>query len=98
MDGRTCGSARGREAMKDQMFACDHYISIDDNILFQCTQCCKCCANLSFLDMLLISWTLKRVVLGRKCKYLDGFACTIYKDRPKLCREWECGIIYGHGK
>jgi len=34
-----------------------------------------------------------------KCKFLtDKNKCAIYKNRPKICKEWDCGINYDTAK
>ena len=49
--------------------------------MFKCTKCGQCCRNLGKSDLY--------SALDRGdgvCKYLEGNLCSIYKDRPLLCR------------
>lgn len=49
--------------------------------MFQCDKCGACCRNLNLSSLY--------VELDRGdgiCKYLSGNLCTIYKERPILCR------------
>ncbi len=73
---------------------CNHYIKIGNKILFQCTQCQKCCSNLSIIDMLIISFELKTIMFNKKCKYVKNNECAVYSKRPNLCKKWECGVLY----
>lgn len=59
----------------------------------KCKMCGRCCKVLCFRDRIIISWHTKTLMLSGKCKFLDGSnKCTIYADRPSICREWECGV------
>ena len=73
---------------------CENFINLGDKILFQCTQCVRCCSNLSVIDMMYYSYVFRTNMFRRKCKFIDGNSCSIYKSRPKRCREWECGVVY----
>jgi hypothetical protein len=60
---------------------------LDEDGKWHCTKCGACCLN--------ISWCMPHnMVEGTtRCKYLDTdtMECTIYEDRPKICRvdAWE---------
>lgn len=50
-------------------------------MMFQCDKCGACCRNLNLSPLY--------AELDRGdgiCKYLSGNLCTIYKERPILCR------------
>lgn len=49
--------------------------------MFSCDACGKCCRN---LDKSAVYTELDNG--NGVCKYLDGNLCSIYKDRPLLCR------------
>ncbi|MEE1249180.1 MAG: YkgJ family cysteine cluster protein [Lachnospiraceae bacterium] len=49
--------------------------------MFKCTGCGECCRNLDKSD---IYQELDRG--DGTCKYLDGNKCSIYSERPLLCR------------
>ncbi len=49
--------------------------------MFKCSECGECCRNLDKSELY--------IDLDRGdgvCKYLDGNLCSIYDDRPLLCR------------
>ena len=49
--------------------------------MFVCTMCGECCRNLDKSDI------YKELNRGDGiCKYLEGNMCTIYDNRPLLCR------------
>lgn len=49
--------------------------------MFKCDQCGQCCRNLDK------SPVYAELDSGNGiCKYLDGKQCTIYEERPLLCR------------
>lgn len=49
--------------------------------MFQCDKCGACCRNLN------LSPLCKELNRGDGiCRYLSGNLCSIYKDRPILCR------------
>lgn len=50
-------------------------------MMFKCTCCGECCRNLDKSD---IYMELDRG--DGTCKYLDGNKCSIYDERPLLCR------------
>ena len=48
---------------------------------FKCDMCGECCRNLK------LSPIYAKLDDGTgKCKYLDGNICSIYSDRPLICR------------
>lgn len=49
--------------------------------MFQCDKCGECCRH---LDLSPIYHSLDRG--DGVCKYLNGNLCTIYENRPLLCR------------
>lgn len=50
-------------------------------MMFQCDQCGACCRHLGWSDL------YQELDRGDGvCKYLSGNLCSIYKDRPLLCR------------
>ncbi len=49
--------------------------------MFKCTCCGECCRNLDKSNF------YKELDIGDgTCKYLDGNKCSIYDERPLLCR------------
>ncbi|MEL3908306.1 MAG: hypothetical protein P1P64_04755 [Treponemataceae bacterium] len=50
-------------------------------LMFKCSACGECCRH---LDKSKVYKSLDRG--DGVCKYLSGNMCTIYKDRPLLCR------------
>lgn len=57
--------------------------------MFECNCCGECCRNLDKSD---IYNELNRG--DGVCKYLDGNVCSIYEDRPLMCRVDECYDIF----
>lgn len=57
--------------------------------MFQCEKCGACCRN---LDKSSIYAELDSG--GGVCKYLKGNQCSIYNDRPLLCRIDECYDVF----
>ncbi len=56
-----------------------------------CKKCAKCCSNLNFLDCFDISLHTKTLMFAKKCRFLtNNNLCFIYKNRPLLCKKWEC--------
>lgn len=54
-------------------------------LIFQCEQCGECCRNIGVLNF------MPELDDGKgTCKYLDGNRCSIYQNRPILCRVDEC--------
>jgi len=70
------------------------YIKHGKRVTFQCFWCARCCANLSLIDRIIISFQLRSLILKRKCKLLNDNRCSIYSKRPQFCVEWQCGITY----
>lgn len=58
-------------------------------MMFMCNQCGECCRH---LDQSEIYAELNRG--DGVCRYLRGNICSIYMDRPLLCRVDECYKIY----
>lgn len=61
--------------------------------MFHCDMCGQCCRNLSKSDLY--------AFLNRGdgiCKYLKGNLCSIYKNRPLLCRVDESYYAYFQDK
>lgn len=57
--------------------------------MFECDKCGMCCRNLDKSDI------YKELHNGDGiCKYLDGNLCSIYDDRPLLCRIDESYEVY----
>jgi Fe-S-cluster containining protein len=57
-----------------------------------CYKCGECCKTLYFSDRIKVSLKTKTLMLNKVCKFLDkNNKCRIYKERPKVCREWVCG-------
>lgn len=57
--------------------------------MFKCDQCGRCCRNLNKSELY--------TALDRGdgvCIYLDGNKCSIYNERPLLCRVDECYDVY----
>ena len=79
---------------------CNNYIILPNGhtgkkVLFQCAMCGRCCSNLSVLDRLHISWCLKTIMFSKRCNFLtEENKCSVYENRPPLCRKWECGVVY----
>ncbi len=53
--------------------------------MFQCDMCGECCRNLGRSSLYRALHDGDGV-----CRYLTGNMCSIYKDRPLLCRVEEC--------
>lgn len=50
-------------------------------MMFKCDKCGECCRNLQFSKL------YKDLDRGDGvCKYLEGNLCSIYQERPLLCR------------
>lgn len=57
--------------------------------MFKCDCCGECCRNLDKSDL------YSELDRGDgTCIYLDGNKCSIYSDRPLLCRIDECYELY----
>ena len=52
---------------------------------FHCDQCGKCCRVLNLSELYADLDSGNGV-----CRYLDGNLCSIYNDRPLICRIDEC--------
>lgn len=61
--------------------------------MFKCDQCGLCCSHLNNNSIY-----AKLDSGGGVCKYLKGRLCSIYKDRPLLCRVDESYEKYFSGK
>ena len=61
--------------------------------MFKCNKCGKCCRNLKDIE------EYKELDRGDGiCKYLKENLCTIYDERPLLCRVDESYYIYFSSK
>jgi len=73
-----------------------------------CPNCGLCCNGVLFADVELragddagrlaelgLSLTKKgsKLAFAQPCACFDGKLCTIYADRPKRCRTFECGLL-----
>jgi Fe-S-cluster containining protein len=57
-----------------------------------CYKCGLCCKNLYLSDRIKISLHTKTIMLKKKCEFLNkNKLCKIYKNRPKICKEFVCG-------
>ncbi len=61
--------------------------------MFQCDCCGECCRNLNRSDLY---QSLDRG--DGVCKYLDGNQCSIYHERPLLCRVDESYEVFFKGQ
>ncbi len=53
--------------------------------MFECDKCGNCCRHLDQSEI------YKDLDMGNgTCRYLSGNLCSIYDDRPSLCRIDEC--------
>lgn len=57
-----------------------------------CKSCGLCCKQLDLLDNIKLSMALRKVVLGKTCPARTKNGCGVYAKRPKLCRDWRCGV------
>lgn len=74
-----------------------------------CPNCGMCCDSTLFADVELRAGddpkrlkklgltiekkTAKKLAFAQSCACFDGKFCTIYGDRPKRCRLFECGVL-----
>jgi hypothetical protein len=58
-------------------------------MMFKCNCCGECCRNLDKSD---VYQNLDRG--DGTCRYLEGNLCSIYSQRPVLCRVDECYELY----
>ncbi|MEJ0090221.1 MAG: YkgJ family cysteine cluster protein [Limisphaerales bacterium] len=81
-----------------------------DAISDLCPNCGLCCNGVLFADVELragddagrlaelgLSLGMKgsKLAFAQPCTCFDGKLCTIYADRPKRCRTFECGLLKG---
>ncbi|MBU0894595.1 MAG: YkgJ family cysteine cluster protein [Nanoarchaeota archaeon] len=60
----------------------------------KCKHCGECCKRLNFTDKLIISLNTFSFMFSKKCKFLNqDNLCKIYNNRPKICRDWICGVF-----
>ena len=60
----------------------------------ECRQCGECCSWLSWGERFMISIHTKTFMPYRVCMFLGvNYECTIYDDRPALCKAWQCGVF-----
>ena len=79
-----------------------------DAVFQLCPNCGLCCNGVLFADVELragddagrlaelgLSLTKKdsKLAFSQPCGCFDGKFCTIYADRPKRCRTFECGLL-----
>ena len=79
-----------------------------DGVSQLCPNCGLCCNGVLFADVELragddagrlaelgLSLTKKggKLAFAQPCACFDGKLCTIYADRPKRCRTFECGLL-----
>ena len=82
--------------------------SSTDAVFKLCPNCGLCCNGVLFADVELragddagrlvelgLSLTKKgrQLAFAQPCACFDGKLCTIYADRPKRCRTFECGLL-----
>lgn len=81
----------------------------EENIERLCPNCGLCCDSTLFADVELragdnarrlgkLGLSLKKkgrvkVAFAQPCACFDGKFCTIYNERPKRCRLFECGLL-----
>lgn len=53
-----------------------------------CDRCGDCCKRLYLYDRIMISLHTKTLMLKKICKFLKDNECSIYKNRPKICKDW----------
>jgi Fe-S-cluster containining protein len=74
-----------------------------------CPNCGLCCDSTLFADVVLragddakrlakLGWSLEKkgrgkLAFAQPCACFGGKLCTIYDDRPKRCRTFECGLL-----
>lgn len=73
-----------------------------------CTQCGVCCDGMLFTqfefepdeDVSVLKATGLRVLQGAKneqgcfpCTALKGTSCSVYEHRPRICRDFRCGLL-----
>jgi len=50
-------------------------------------------ARLRALGLKLVPKTRSKLAFAQPCACFDGKLCAIYPDRPKRCRQFECGLL-----
>lgn len=74
-----------------------------------CPNCGLCCDSTLFADvelragddakrlrqlgLTLFQKTKTKLAFGQPCACFDGKLCGVYGDRPKRCRQFECGLL-----
>lgn len=64
----------------------------EDEIRNCCIECGSCCRCLTLQDKTDLSNVFGRVIVTDDCPYSTNHGCSIYNDRPEICRKWICGI------
>ncbi len=83
-------------------------IALNNSVEKICPNCGLCCNGVLFADVELragddpgrlaelgLSLGMKgsKLAFAQPCTCFDGKLCTIYADRPKRCRTFECGLL-----
>jgi Fe-S-cluster containining protein len=81
---------------------------LTDAVSQLCPNCGLCCNGVLFADVelragddagrlaelgLLLTKKGGKLAFAQPCACFDGKLCTIYADRPKRCRTFECGLL-----
>ncbi|GAG29125.1 unnamed protein product [marine sediment metagenome] len=60
----------------------------------KCIRCGECCRQLNWGERLKISWHTKRFMFTKTCYFLFENHCIIQLDKPKVCKDFHCGIQF----
>ena len=63
-------------------------IETDDGPTRQCGDCTLCCTAVAVFAL--------RKATGKPCPHLCRTGCSVYQDRPRECRDFECLWLRGH--
>jgi hypothetical protein len=55
----------------------------------ECGACSVCCITPEIPEL--------EKPAGKTCFHLSGGRCSVYADRPKMCAEYRCAWLMGHG-
>jgi Fe-S-cluster containining protein len=85
------------------------FTAMNDSVFQLCPNCGLCCDSTLFADVELrtgdgakrlakLGLSLEKkgqwkLAFAQPCACFDGKLCRIYKDRPKRCRTFECGVL-----
>ena len=59
----------------------------------KCIKCGECCKKLDLVDRVKISLAAKKLMHTATCAFLTvDNLCAIQNRKPRLCREWRCGV------